>query len=180
LTNKNHKLVKELFESLNQQGYFTVSNELKQLVKTNIKAGWCNEDQCTDEIQSIYKETNKFIDPHTAVAIKVAKQYHKINSVPMLISSTAHFAKFPNTILNALDGKQFNSKINNNSINNSIEHMFKLLMQNPHDSSSIIHPNLLNLITLKPIHTTTIKANKIAVVNQIKQFLYKFEERNKL
>src|SRR6218665_1239196 len=43
------------------------------------------------------------LDPHTAVAMAVAKKFQSARGqVPLLICATAHYAKFPATVLQAL------------------------------------------------------------------------------
>ena len=45
------------------------------------------------------------LDPHTAVAWSVADQIHnKTEGVPLLIASTAHYAKFGDDVMRALTG----------------------------------------------------------------------------
>jgi threonine synthase len=49
-------------------------------------------------IQGIFKSHNYLIDPHTAVAAVAVKKLNKDIDCPTLILSTAHPAKFPNSI----------------------------------------------------------------------------------
>ena len=57
------------------------------------RSGWCNEEECKQTIQEVWRQDKYMVDPHTAVAIKVAKEFKDKNK-PMLITSTAHYSKF--------------------------------------------------------------------------------------
>ena len=53
------------------------------------------------EIKNCYEKTGYILDPHTAVGMAAAKQY-KTNDDPMIITATAHPAKFPEVIKSAI------------------------------------------------------------------------------
>ena len=57
------------------------------------RSGWCSNDECKETIEEIWKQDKYMVDPHTAVAIKVAKEF-KDASKPMMVTSTAHYSKF--------------------------------------------------------------------------------------
>ena len=52
-------------------------------------------------IADIHKTYGKIIDPHTAVAVKVGQE-HRLPGVPLVIVATAHPAKFPEAIHDAI------------------------------------------------------------------------------
>lgn len=54
------------------------------------------------EIRQTYANTGIIIDPHTAVGVAAAKR-NNIDSAPVIITATAHPAKFPEVIKHALD-----------------------------------------------------------------------------
>lgn len=53
-------------------------------------------------IQDTYKQTHVIVDPHTASAIKVAKEYRDDSTVPMICMETAKPTKFESAIQEAL------------------------------------------------------------------------------
>ena len=61
--------------------------------KTGLLAGCCEEKECTETMIEVWNNDKYLIDPHTSVAIKVAKEFQR-KSTPMLIASTAHYSKF--------------------------------------------------------------------------------------
>src|SRR5262249_49102837 len=44
------------------------------------------------------RETGRFIDPHSAVGVAVAEKEPRDPTVPMVVLSTAHAAKFPDAV----------------------------------------------------------------------------------
>ena len=88
------KRVQELMENLKNQGFFQVTPEELQRISTteNLHSGFCTEQECKETIKQVWNQDKYMVDPHTAVAIKVAKSHQGSN--PMLIASTAHYSKF--------------------------------------------------------------------------------------
>ena len=105
VTDGDTQQVAELFAALARDGVFRVSPHLLQRVQAEVSSGWCNESECLSTIRRVFDETGQLIDPHTAVAVKVASESPSSASVPMLVSSTAHWAKFPQTMLHALTSR---------------------------------------------------------------------------
>ena len=68
--------------------------------KANISYGWCTEQNCKETINNYKNKNNYLLDPHTAVAVKVANDFQgrKKKTYPqnqiMLVASTAHYSKF--------------------------------------------------------------------------------------
>ena len=93
-THLGSKRVQELMESLKIQGFFQVTSEELQRIKTteNLHSGFCTEEQCKETIKQVWNQDKYMVDPHTAVAIQVAESHQGSN--PMLIASTAHYSKF--------------------------------------------------------------------------------------
>jgi threonine synthase len=60
-----------------------------------------SDDETRAAIKAVYKLTNRIIDPHTAVAVAAAMKMGKAPS-PVVILSTAHPAKFPDAVAQAV------------------------------------------------------------------------------
>ncbi len=61
----------------------------------------CDDSQTRIAIAAIYKLTGRIIDPHTAVGVSAAMRMGKVAS-PVVILSTAHPAKFPQAVTEAI------------------------------------------------------------------------------
>ena len=83
-----------------------VERQLFELTGRNAEAiaTWMEELKANKSftIKEVLDKHNYLIDPHTAVAYKVAERLHSEN--PVLIASTAHWAKFGENVYRALHG----------------------------------------------------------------------------
>jgi threonine synthase len=99
--------VKNLFEQLATAGHFRIPDRLLARVKSHVEAGWTTEEQCLATIKQTFARTGMLIDPHTAVAVHVANNMLAGESNrehrPVVVASTAHYAKFPNAMLRAFE-----------------------------------------------------------------------------
>ncbi|KAI5611100.1 threonine synthase-like 1, partial [Silurus asotus] len=98
---RDGKLVQDLFERLEKDQHFTVSEELLRSIRQDVESGWCSEDDCMNTIQEVHSKTGYIMDTHTAVAKSVADRLHD-KMCPVVLCSTAHFGKFAPAVLKAL------------------------------------------------------------------------------
>ena len=49
-------------------------------------------------IRGLAEETGALVDPHTAVAVAASREESGLGAIPMVVLSTAHPAKFPETV----------------------------------------------------------------------------------
>ncbi len=66
-----------------------------------IKAVTISNHKILDEIRRTFERTGMVIDPHTAVGVAAARKYQEEN-LPIIVTATAHPAKFPEVIKEAL------------------------------------------------------------------------------
>ncbi|KZL18765.1 Threonine synthase [Pseudovibrio axinellae] len=97
---KDGATVKSQMDSLKQSGGFSLSEKALGFIKQKFEAGRASEEETAQTIAETLKESGYLLDPHTAVAIHVAKS-HSIDEIPMIVLSTAHPAKFPAAVENA-------------------------------------------------------------------------------
>ena len=87
--------VRTLMGSLAQSRRFVVSAPALKELRALFSANRADEQECAAEIRAWMKEANYCVDPHTAIALAVAEKETRDASVPMVVLSTAHPAKFP-------------------------------------------------------------------------------------
>ncbi len=94
---------KELMESLNNDGVYSISEQERASFALDFAAGFCSEEQTAATIKA-YFDNGYLCDPHTAVALYCADEYVKQSGdhAPMLVASTASPYKFPQAVLKAL------------------------------------------------------------------------------
>jgi threonine synthase len=163
ITNDPEK-VKSYFDELSANKYFKIDHKIKYAIMTDFLADYCTEEEQIETIREVYKSTNYILDPHTAVAKRIADKYSKKRKNPILIASTAHYAKFPETVMEALDIPQ------GNNLKETIENLMKI------KTTTVFHKNLENILH-KPVLHNQILDNDIT---QIKKAIYDIFKENQL
>jgi len=97
-TGRDSAVVRGLMASLTQSGRFTLPDAALAAVRRDFDAGRADEDETRAAIRTAFREAGDLIDPHTAVAVAVAEQEGADSSVPNIVLSTAHPAKFPDAV----------------------------------------------------------------------------------
>jgi threonine synthase len=90
--------LRALMGSLAQSGRFMVSAQALKELRSLFTADRADEQECAAEIRAWMREADYCVDPHTAVALAVAEKETRDPSVPMVVLSTAHPAKFPDAV----------------------------------------------------------------------------------
>ncbi|MCR4795244.1 MAG: threonine synthase [Ruminococcus sp.] len=108
MTDKNDAVIREWFGKLATDGRYEVSDAVKAKLKEEFSAGFCDDGQTKATISSIYKKYSYTCDTHTAVAVKVYKDYKETtgDKTKTVIASTASPYKFSAAVLEALEGKK--------------------------------------------------------------------------
>jgi len=92
--------VREWMASLAADGRFQVDRETFAKVRELFSADYVSNDESLEVIRDVFADTEYLLDPHTAVAWEVAERLRERN--PMLVVSTAHWAKFGVDVFKAL------------------------------------------------------------------------------
>jgi threonine synthase len=90
--------VRALMASLDQSRRFTIKADALARIREMFSALHADEDETAATIRTLKREADYLADPHTAVAIAVAEKEAHDPSVPMIVLSTAHPAKFPDAV----------------------------------------------------------------------------------
>lgn len=107
MTGKNDALIRDWFGKLATEGRYEVNDGVKAKLKEEFSAGFCDDGQTKATIHSIYEKYSYTCDTHTAVAVKVYKDYKETtgDTTKTVIASTASPYKFSAAVLEALEGK---------------------------------------------------------------------------
>jgi threonine synthase len=95
---RDAKPVAALMASLAQSRRFTVPAAALKAMRTLFTADRADEQECAATIRTWMREAGYCADPHTAVGLAVAEKEARDPSVPMVVLSTAHPAKFPDAV----------------------------------------------------------------------------------
>ena len=93
--------VRAAMGSLAQSGRFSIPMPALAQIRAMFTADRASEAETAAAIRATLHETGTLIDPHTGVAIAVAEKESRDPSVPMVVLSTAHAAKFPDAVEHA-------------------------------------------------------------------------------
>lgn len=161
VTNSAEKVC-EWMRQLKFQGKFEVDSVTKTILQKGFYAGAVSNQDSLTNIGKIYRQTGYLIDPHTSVGQAVAERYIKEESVsrPVIISATAHFAKFARAVYQAL------------AIAKPVRDEFDRLQTITRLDPDIVLPDNIVQLKNKAIqHKTLCDASLSAVEEKIKQFL---------
>lgn len=102
LSGRNAAAVAKWMDSLAKEGHFELDDSTRNALQRDYVAGYVGNEEALATIKEVFEEEGYLIDPHTAVAMKVAREHKGKN--PMLVASTAHWAKFGANVYRALHG----------------------------------------------------------------------------
>lgn len=102
LSGRNAEAVRGWMSDLREKKCFRVDADTFAAVRAEFAADSVDNETCLSTIKEVFDANGYLIDPHTAVAYKVAEQLRGEN--PVLIASTAHWAKFGDNVCRALHG----------------------------------------------------------------------------
>jgi threonine synthase len=88
--------IRRLMSALKQGGGISIDPKPLAAIRAEFDAVRIGEAETSEEIARVWRETQKFIDPHTAVGVGAARTALAARPhVPMIVLGTAHPAKFP-------------------------------------------------------------------------------------
>lgn len=96
-TGRNAAEVRNYMESLKQSGSFTISEETLHNIRAEFTSGRADEEETARTIRETLADSGYLADPHTATALKVARDEARPGEI-MVVLSTAHPAKFPQAV----------------------------------------------------------------------------------
>ncbi len=105
LLDRDGEAVTDLMQQLALDGEFKVEHEVLQRAQETFGAHRVSDEETRKAIARHYTETGTIVDPHTAVALAAAKKINRDFDHPLVVISTAHPAKFSETIKQSI-GKE--------------------------------------------------------------------------
>ena len=107
LSGNDDKKVAAWQNELNQNGTFTVDEDMKSKITNLFWGGCCSDEKTLETINKYFSEYGYLCDTHTAVALNVYEQYVKAtgDDKTTVIASTASPYKFANSVLSAISDK---------------------------------------------------------------------------
>lgn len=110
LSGNDDRATAQWMAQLKEDGHYTVSDEVLAKIQSLFAAGWCDDTQTLEEIRDIFEAERYLCDTHTAVAMRVYREYRERtgDTTPTVVASTANPYKFSASVLNALQADGVN------------------------------------------------------------------------
>ncbi len=109
LTGRNAEAISAWMADLNTERRFRIDPDTFARVRETFSADSIDNATCLATIKNVFDQHDYLLDPHTAVAYAAAENLRGEN--PVLIASTAHWAKFGNNVYRALHGMAPNAEL---------------------------------------------------------------------
>ena len=93
--------IRQIMADLKEGNSFTLSANAHAKLKAEFSAYRVGDDETLAEIKRVFNATSEILDPHSAVGTKAAEQAIQAD-VPMITLATAHPAKFPDAVKQAI------------------------------------------------------------------------------
>lgn len=103
------ELVREWMGQLSSNGRFQVDPETFRKVREIFVGDFVTNEESLSTVKRVFDEAGYLMDPHTAVAWEVAERLRDEN--PVLVVSTAHWAKFGSDVFKALSGLAYDATL---------------------------------------------------------------------
>ncbi|WP_165247777.1 threonine synthase [Adlercreutzia sp. ZJ141] len=100
LTDRNAEAISQWMTDLREKRCFRVDRDTFARMRELFCADSVDDQECLETIKRVFEKHNYVLDPHTAVAYRAAERLRGDN--PVLIASTAHWAKFGDNVYRAL------------------------------------------------------------------------------
>ena len=104
LNGRNPELIRQWMQDLATKQSFQVDKTTFSTLRESFSADWVDSNDSLAVIREVFEQHHYLLDPHTAVAWRVAERLRPSADTPVLITATAHWAKFPEDVYRALNG----------------------------------------------------------------------------
>ncbi|MDR2035814.1 MAG: threonine synthase [Coriobacteriales bacterium] len=102
LNGRNPEQIQAWMQELNSEKRFVADKQTFAALRERFSADWVSVEDSLATIREVYETYDYLLDPHTAVAYKVAERLRGAN--PVLVVATAHWCKFGADVYKGLTG----------------------------------------------------------------------------
>ncbi|MEG0314680.1 MAG: threonine synthase [Erysipelotrichaceae bacterium] len=160
----DNSYIDSLMKDLKEKGSYKVSSSMKAIMDEQFYAGYCTNEETSEIIKRVYNESKYLLDPHTAVAYKVAEEFEASNAsngCKNVILATASPYKFSKNVYSALYGED-----EANALGNEFDIMRELNKR----TNVAIPTNLSSLESKEVLHNNTINREQMEefVISKVK------------
>jgi threonine synthase len=103
--NRDADQVRNAMDTFTAKRSIKLPSEIRAALRARYDAGRADDAETLDLIARTFRATGRIVDPHTAVALRVAEKLDARLEDPIVVLSTAHAAKFPDAVAQATGQK---------------------------------------------------------------------------
>lgn len=154
LANEDAGVIRTWMEQLRTEGAYTLDKVTKERLDKDFWGGWADDRETSDEIRRTFEAMHYLADTHTAVGLKVYRDYKEATGDvrPTVLVSTANPFKFNQTVAEAV--------LSPEAVHNKNE--FELLKAVANHTGVKIPQGLLNLENKAILHNTVAQPEKMS------------------
>lgn len=167
LTDRDSQTVCTWMKQLQQKKSFRIDKVSLEKLQESFKADAVDNNTCLQTIRTVFDQYNYLLDPHSAVAWAAAHQLR--TTKPVLIVSTAHWAKFGADVYRALHGIAAENPLPSDKAKLTGCQLNTLIAQECNQQT--IPHGLAKLDTLPQHFNICVEANDSAMKKAVEEFL---------
>ncbi|HEX4159189.1 MAG TPA: threonine synthase [Rhizomicrobium sp.] len=100
-SNRDHRWLSESMEAFARERKLVIPSPVLAVLRARYAAEAVSDDETLRTIRNAHERYGRVIDPHTAVGLATAGRLSHNDDLPIVVLSTAHPAKFPETVAKA-------------------------------------------------------------------------------
>jgi threonine synthase len=98
---RDHCWVSEAMKTFGRECRLAIPSSVLSALRARYSAESVSDDETLRTIRDTHERYGRLIDPHTAVGLAAARRLSRRVDAPIVVLSTAHPAKFPETVARA-------------------------------------------------------------------------------
>lgn len=102
LTERDGSMVRNWMNQFADEGRFSVTEPQYRKACSLFSAGRLDDQETRSEMKRLFKSSAYVIDPHSAIGVATARRDQADGDGPMVVLATAHPAKFPQAVFDAI------------------------------------------------------------------------------
>ena len=146
-SNKDTQKVSKWMQELNEKGRYQIDDETFKTIQNLFACGSVDDESTSLEIKSVYDKTNYVLDPHSAIAYKVAKE---CKDRPIVSLATASPYKFSQDVLKALGYTENNEWMAMQDLSKYCQDVIPTQLKELQDLD-VLHDRVIDVASMKDV-----------------------------
>ncbi len=163
--------VRKIMTDLREKKFFEIEKSIFEKLGEIFYPGWVTNDETLSFLNKIFRETSYLMDPHTSVGVKIAEEYSAKNpAIPIIVASTAHWAKFGIDVYKALHSIPY-ARDKNDIPELREKSGIEVVRMVAEQTGKSIPENINSLDKKKIIHNRTVPKEPLKIEEELKKIV---------